>query len=203
MTKNVWFKSQEFFYLERCIFTSRVSRRGNVFGSVSGFAKTFWPSVILSDEAGVLRQTFWVFVSHFTPKIAGKYDYFAGHFVWRPRSSSSDIFKIHQTCLTWATDFAKPGVCVCLCVCLGVCVPPQWHYGIRKYIHGQCTVDFSTLFQAPPLYILYLLYDTDKWFRSLAISNLHWAMLCSRYRKHKNIFPIIYNILWRARLTLP
>ncbi len=39
----------------------------------AGFAKTFCPSlVILSDEAGVLRQTFWVFISHFTLKMAGK-----------------------------------------------------------------------------------------------------------------------------------
>ena len=41
----------------------------------SGFAKTFCPSlVILSDEAGVLCQTFLVFISHFTLKMAGKYD---------------------------------------------------------------------------------------------------------------------------------
>ncbi len=67
----------------------------------TGFAKTFGPSlVILSDETGVLRQTFWGFVSHLTLKMAGKYDSFAGHFVWRSRSSSSDIFKIRQTCLT-------------------------------------------------------------------------------------------------------
>ena len=48
----------------------------------TGFAKTFCPPlVILSDEAGVLHQTFWVFVSHFTLKMGSKYDYFAGHFV--------------------------------------------------------------------------------------------------------------------------
>ncbi len=48
----------------------------------AGFAKTFCPSlVILSEKAGVLRQTFWVFVSHFTLKMVGKYDYFAGHIV--------------------------------------------------------------------------------------------------------------------------
>ena len=35
--------------------------------TLTGFAKTFCPSlIILSDEAGVLRQTFLVFVSHFT-----------------------------------------------------------------------------------------------------------------------------------------
>ncbi len=51
-------------------------------GQVAGFAKTFCPLlVILSGKAGVLRQTFWVFVSHFTLTMAGKYDYFAGHFV--------------------------------------------------------------------------------------------------------------------------
>ena len=78
-------------------------------GTSTGFAKNFCPLlVILSDEAGVLHQTFWVFVSHFTLKMPGKYDYFAGHFAWRSRSSSSDIFKICQTCLTWPTDFAKP-----------------------------------------------------------------------------------------------
>ncbi len=43
---------------------------------LSGFAKTFCPSfVILSDEAGVLCQTFWVFVNHFTLKMASKCDY--------------------------------------------------------------------------------------------------------------------------------
>ncbi len=79
------------------------------FVKCSGFAKTFFPSLVIwSDEAGVLRQTFWVFVSHFTLKMAHKYDYFAGHFVWRFRSSSSDIVKICLTCLTWLTDFAKP-----------------------------------------------------------------------------------------------
>ena len=51
--------------------------------SIPGFAKTFYPSLVIltSDEAGVLCQTFWVFVSHFTLKMAGKYDYFAEHFV--------------------------------------------------------------------------------------------------------------------------
>ncbi len=48
----------------------------------TGFAKTFYPSlVILSDEAGVLRQTFFVLVSHSTLKMACKYYFFAGHFV--------------------------------------------------------------------------------------------------------------------------
>ncbi len=34
--------------------------------------------------------------------------YATGHYVWRPRSSSSDISKNRQTCPTWPTDFGKP-----------------------------------------------------------------------------------------------
>ena len=63
----------------------------------------------------------WCFVRHFrlSSDISGFCQILyreddAGHFVWRSRSLSSDIFKIRQTCLTWPTDFAKPAIIIAI-----------------------------------------------------------------------------------------
>ena len=62
----------------------------------------------------VSNQFKWYFPPHFKwlylsvdlvePKIL------TGHFVWRSRSLSSDIFKFRRTCPTWPTDFRKPAI---------------------------------------------------------------------------------------------
>ena len=44
--------------------------------TTTGITKTFCDSLdIMSDEVWVLRQTFQVFVSHFTLKMTGEYDF--------------------------------------------------------------------------------------------------------------------------------
>ncbi len=63
---------------------------------------------------GHFDQRIWGHSCHsseiWSPWEGGTRQYFAtGHYVWRPKSSLSDIFENRRTCPTWPADFGKPG----------------------------------------------------------------------------------------------